>query len=69
MMQNQHMLLWLQTHSQQLAATTQKTQVEKPKLQTILPSLQPLMVDAAAGATQHRTGGQVHVQAPALPSM
>ena len=62
MMQNQWMLLWLQTHNQQLAATTQETQVEKLKLLTKLSSLlQPPMVDTAAGATQHLTGGQVHV--------
>ena len=27
------------------------------------------MVDAAAGATLHPTGGQVHAQAPTLPCM
>ena len=49
--------------------TTQGTQVEKPKLQTKLPSLQPPMVDAAAGATLYPTGGQVHARAPTLPCM
>ena len=68
-MQNQCTPLRLQTHNQQLAATTQENQVEKPKLPTKLPSLQPPTVDAAAGATQHPTGGQVHARAPALPSM
>ena len=32
-----------------------------------LPSLQPPTVDAAAGATQHPTGGQVLARAPNLP--
>ena len=61
------MLLWLQNHNQQPTATTQATQVEKPKLLMKLPSLQPLTVDAAAGATLHPTGGQVYVRAPTLP--
>ena len=66
-MQNQHTPLWLQTHNQQLAATTQETQVEQPKLATKLPSLQPPTVDSAADATLHPTGGQVCAQAPTLP--
>ena len=41
--------------------------MEKPKLPTKLPSLQPPTVDAAAGATLHPTGGQVLERAPTLP--
>ena len=43
--------------------------MEKPRLPTKLPSLQPPTVDAAAGATLYPTGGQVRVQAPTLPCM
>ena len=69
MTQNQCTPLWLQTHNQQPAATTQGTQVELPKLPTKLTSLQPPTVDAAAGATLHPTGGQVRAWAPTLPCM